>query len=293
MNPQFAGRITIGRRIVEASGKMALGYFRSAGLSVANKSPGDLVTEADLAIERTARQSIASAFPDDRFIGEEFGGEASPDGFTWLIDPVDGTVNFARGLGYFCVSLALLFEGRPVAAWILDPALDELFWADPEGGAFLGDQPIRCAREADLNEVVIGLGFSSRHDRELFGLVPASLVAAGAEFRRLGAGALCLAHVAAGRLDAYVEPHMNPWDAIGGLYIAKCSGAQCLDYLAAGGLEHGATVFAASPAIAERLLTLLPAPFSGTPPHRENEKRSAGEVATEVASPTPTSETTT
>ena len=280
MNPQIEQRMIIGRQIVEAGGQMALGYFRSAGLSVANKSPGDLVTEADLVIERTARDTVAAHFPEDRFIGEEFGGEASQQGFTWLIDPVDGTVNFARGIAYFCVSLALLFEGQPVAAWILDPTLNELFWADPEGGAFLGDRPIRCATQADLGEVVVGLGFSTRHARDLFGDVPNRVVEAGAEFRRLGAGALCLAHVAAGRLDAYVEPHMNPWDAIGGLYIAKCAGARCLDYLAAGGLDHGAPVFAASPAIAERLLDLLPAPFSGTPPHLDNAKRSAGEVAT-------------
>jgi myo-inositol-1(or 4)-monophosphatase len=96
----------------------------------------------------------------------------------------------------------------------------------------------------------------------------------------LGAGALCLAHVAAGRLDAYVEPHMNPWDAVGGLYIAACAGAVTLDYLAAGGLRNGAPVFAASPSIATELLGLLPEPFSGTPLHRENDLRSAGEAAT-------------
>jgi len=223
------------------------------------------VTEADFAIERMVRSSIGSAFPDDLFIGEEFGGESSATGFTWLIDPVDGTVNFARGIGYFCVSLALLEAGRPVAAWILDPAQDELFWAGPDGRAYLGTRPIRCASQNALGETVIALGFSGRHDQNLASTVVGGLLSAGAEFRRLGAGALCLAHVAAGRLDAYLEPHMSPWDAIGGLYVAACAGATTQDYFAAGGLAHGAPVFAAAPVIAERLLDLLPAPFSGTP----------------------------
>jgi myo-inositol-1(or 4)-monophosphatase len=258
-------RIAAGRAIVEDAGRAALAYFRDPGLSIESKGPGDLVTEADFAIERAVRTAVTAAFPDDRFVGEELGGAASHEGYTWLIDPIDGTVNFARRLGYFCISLALLQAGRPVAAWILDPALDELFWANADGKAFLGDKPIRCAEHGEFADVVVGLGFSTRHDKSLFTAVTHNVVAAGAEFRRLGAGALCLAHVAAGRLDAYAEPHMNPWDAVGGLYIAACAGAVTLDYFAAGGLERGAPAFAASPAIARKLLDLLPAPFSGTP----------------------------
>jgi myo-inositol-1(or 4)-monophosphatase len=280
MSHMLQARVAVGRAIVEEAGRSALVYFNATELSIESKGPGDLVTEADFAIERAARAAITSEFPDDQFIGEEFGGEASPDGFTWLIDPVDGTVNFARHLGYFCVSLALLEAGEPVAAWVFDPALDELFWAGPDGQAYLADRPIYCAAQPDFSETVIGLGFSPRHDKSIAAIVTGSILAAGGEFRRLGAGALCLAHVAAGRLDAYAEPHMNPWDAVGGLYIARCAGAVTLDYLAAGGLEHGAPAFAAAPPIAAKLLGLLPAPFSGTPLHRENELRSAGEAAT-------------
>lgn len=272
-------RITAGRKIAEEAGKIALGYFRAAQLATDSKGPGDVVTEADFAIERMVRDTITTAFPEDRFIGEEFGGEPSSDGFTWLIDPVDGTVNFARHISYFCVSLALLQAGRTIAAWILDPVLNELFWAGPDGVAHVGDSEIRCASDPDFTSAVIGLGFSTRHEQDLYAAITGNIVRAGGEYRRLGAGALCLAHVAAGRLDAYVEPHMNPWDAVGGLYIAACAGASTLDYLAADGLRHGAPVFAASPAIAATLLGLLPAPFSGTPLHRENDLRSAGEAA--------------
>lgn len=280
MSPMLQSRVAAGRVIVEHAGRTALGYFRAKNLEVESKGPGDLVTEADFAIERAALAAIAAEFPEDCVIGEEFGGKASLDGFTWLIDPVDGTVNFARHIGYFCVSLALLDAGKTVAAWVFDPSLDELFWAGPDGRAFVGETPLRCARPSSLTEAVIGLGFSGRHDLRIAATTIGGLMSAGAEFRRLGAGALCLAHVAAGRLDAYLEAHMNPWDAIGGLYIAGCAGAVTLDYFAAGGLAHGAPVFAAAPNIAEELLGLLPAPFSGTPLHRENDLRSAGEAAT-------------
>jgi myo-inositol-1(or 4)-monophosphatase len=269
MNDMTDARIALGRALVEQAGAAALRYFHSAKLEVEGKGPGDVVTEADFAIERMVRAAVTADFPEDRFIGEEFGGDASEDAFTWLLDPIDGTVNFARHIGYFCVSLALLRAGRPITAWILDPVLDEIFWADPDGRAFLGDQPMSCVKQIDMASAVIALGFSPRHDRTLHGAITANIIAAGAEYRRLGAGALCLAHVAVGRLDAYVEPHMNPWDAIGGLYIAACAGAVTLDYFEAGGLQHGAPVFAASPAIGSALIGLLPAPFSGTPLHRE------------------------
>ncbi|KAA0691991.1 inositol monophosphatase [Neorhizobium sp. P12A] len=280
MNEMTQPRMLLGRNVVERASAMALDYYSAARLAVEDKGPGDVVTEADFAIERAAREAVVTAFPEDRFVGEEFGGDATDEGFSWLIDPIDGTVNFARRIGYFCVSLALLQDGRPIAAWIYDPASKELFWAGPDGCALLGEEPLRCATEANFASTIIGLGFSTRHDKALHATVTANIIAAGADYRRLGAGALCLAHVAAGRLDAYVEPHMNPWDAVGGLYIAACAGAVTLDYLAAGGLRNGAPVFAASPSIATQLLGLLPEPFSGTPLHRENDLRSAGEAAT-------------
>lgn len=265
MNLPLEGRLALGRHIVQEAGRHALAAFNDPELRIESKGTGDLVSDADFAIERLIRDAVLAAFPDDRFIGEEFGGEAAARGFTWLIDPIDGTVNFARRLGYFCVSIALLSDLRPVAAWILDPVLGELFRADPDRHAWLGDTPITCSSQPDFREAVIGLGFSPRHDSALGGVIVGRLFEAGAENRRLGAGALCLAHVAAGRLDAYCEPHMNPWDAVGGLYIAACAGATTNDYLGAGGLERGAPVYAAAPTISHRLLALLPAPFSAAP----------------------------
>ncbi|HEV2516425.1 MAG TPA: inositol monophosphatase [Devosia sp.] len=272
-------RLVVAGGLVAAAGELARRAHADDGLEITSKGPGDLVSETDFAIERMMRDAIGAEFPDDGIIGEEFGGAHRVSGFTWLIDPIDGTVNFARRLGYFCISLALLEDGRPVAAFILDPLRNELFHAGPDRVARLNGKPIRCAMEADFGEAVIGLGFSTRHDPALNGQIVDGLTKAGTEHRRLGAGALCLAHVAAGRLNAYVEPHMNPWDAVGGLYLAACSGAVTGNYIAVGGLTHGAPVYAAAPPISPSLLAVLPALISGTPLHRENEPRSAGEVA--------------
>ena len=275
----LAARLALGHRLIAEAGEIVTKAYAGADLGATSKGPGDLVTATDFAVEGMLREAFAAAFPDDAIFGEELGGLPAATGFTWLVDPVDGTVNFARRLGYFCISLALLRDRLPVAAWILDPLHEELFYAGPDRVAELNGERIACAPTARMEDAVIGLGFSRRHDPRLHGEMANAIVGAGAEHRRLGAGALCLAHVAAGRLEAYLEPHMNPWDAVGGLYLAACAGAVTGDYIGMDGLSHGAPVYAAAPALSNQLLAALPAPFSGTPLHRENEPRSAGEVA--------------
>lgn len=270
MNKSISARAALGSRLAREAGSLALAAFRNPHLGVESKGPGDVVSEADFAVETMIRSAVLDAFPQDGVVGEEFGGAFATDGFTWLIDPIDGTVNFTRKLSYFCVSIALLQDGNPIAAWIFDPVLDELFRADAEGNAFLNDEPMRCASTPAFADAVVGLGFSPRHENELGGIIVGRLFEAGAENRRLGAGALSLAHVAAGRLDAYAEPHMNAWDAVGGLYIASCAGAVVIDYVSAGGLLHGAPAYAAAPTISARLFDLLPAPFSGARLNQRN-----------------------
>lgn len=268
-------RVALAHELVAEGGAMIRAALAAPYLAVTSKGPGDVVTETDFAVERLLRARIAEAFPDDAVIGEELGGAPAATGCTWLIDPVDGTVNFSRRLNYFCISLALLEDGEPVAALILDPQVNELFSAGPDRIARLNGTPVTAAPVSELVDTVAGLGFSIRHGQHLQAEIVGALTAAGAEHRRLGAGALCLAHVAAGRLDAYLEPHMNPWDAVGGLYLARCAGAVTGVYA---DLVNGGAVYAAAPAISPKLLALLPEPFSGTPLHRENEPRSAGEL---------------
>lgn len=283
----LSDRVALAHDLVATAGEMIRAALAAPDLAVSSKGPGDVVTETDFAVERLLRARIAAAFPDDAVIGEELGGSPAATGCTWLIDPVDGTVNFARRLNYFCISLALLENGEPVAALVLDPQSNELFAAGPDRIARLNGKPVTASTVSELAETVAGLGFSTRHRQTLQAEMVGALTAAGAEHRRLGAGALCLAHVAAGRLDAYLEPHMNPWDAVGGLYLARCAGAVTGVYA---DLVNGGAVYAAAPAISPKLLALLPEPFSGTPLHRENEQRSAGELRAD-RKPLPNQET--
>lgn len=257
-------RLRAGGEIVQKAGKLALDAFHESGVIWREKGPGDVVTQVDLDIEAMIRARLAQEFSHDAIVGEEGGGVVLFEGHTWLIDPIDGTVNFARKIGYFCISLALLRAGQPVAAWIYDPVLDELFCADADRKATLNGRLIRVSTVDDPKNAVIGLGFSRRHHPDLAFKVIEALTMIGAEHRRFGAGALCLAHVAAGRLEAYAEPHMNNWDAVGGLYIASCAGATTLDYIGLGGLLQGAVSFAATPSIAGQLLGGLPSPFQAT-----------------------------
>lgn len=283
-------RLALADRLVRAAGDIARRVLDAPRMSISAKGAGDVVSEADLAIEGMVRREVAQHFPEDALIGEEGGGSGARNGFTWLVDPIDGTVNYTRRLGYFCVSLCLLEDGRPIAAWILDPVQAELFHAGPDRAMQVNGNPVGCSEQSDIREAVFGLGFSPRHAPERVEQIVAAVRRSGAEHRRLGAGALCLAHVAAGRLEGYLEPHMNPWDAVGGLYLAACAGALVGPYLERGGLSDGAPVIALAPAVANTLLAQLPAPFSGTPLSSGNEPRSAGELR-RGRKPSPNAET--
>ncbi len=267
MMQAYDRRLALGRAMALDAASFARSRFRDPTLEILEKAPNDIVTEVDTAIETDLRRRIKDAFPGDAVFGEELGldsrGSSVETGWIWLIDPIDGTANFATGLAYYCVSLALISEGQPRAAWICDPEADELF-AATDGKAFDGaDCELVVTGRQNLSGAVVGLGFSERHPSSLNGSVVSEMVSAGIEYRRLGSGALSLAHVAAGRLDGYFEPHMNPWDAVGGLYIAACAGAKTLDYVGQDGLRRGAPAFAATAAIAEPLLNLMPPQFEG------------------------------
>lgn len=277
----LAERIALGHRLAVLARDEIADAVRAGVSRPRAKAADDLVTDTDLRVEEMLRRAIGAAFPRDGVLGEEGGGTIPPDGgFGWLIDPIDGTVNFARRLGYVCTSIALARGPEVVAAWIADPHSGEVFHAGPEGPL-----EVRPDRGAPVlppgTRRVVGIGLSGRHDPELATLVVAALTAEDIEIRRLGAGALCLAHVAAGRLDGYIEPHMNLWDGAGGLHLARVGGAVTLPYPLAG---DGGVVFAVARDLAPRLLDRLPSPFSGPP--RAGTTRPAGRPRTQCGPPT-------
>jgi myo-inositol-1(or 4)-monophosphatase len=200
---------------------------------------------------------LARAFPADGFLGEERGARNPDADAIWVIDPIDGTHNFLTGIPFWCVSLGLAVRGRLVLGVIYKPLADELFAARSGGGAFLNGQPIGVTGETELTRARICVGFSYRRSISEHTRALDALLAAGCEYLRLGSGALGLAYTAAGRFDGYWESHMNSWDAAAGLVLVREAGGWANDFLADDGLTRGNVTFAATPALAGRLRSLV------------------------------------
>jgi fructose-1,6-bisphosphatase/inositol monophosphatase family enzyme len=197
---------------------------RHGQLDVDAKSTStDLVTEVDRATERWLVGQLAARRPRDAVLGEEGGGREGSSGVRWVLDTIDGTVNFVLGLPMYAVSVAAEVAGRIVAGAVANPASGETFHARLGGGAFLGGARLSGPRAVPLAQAVVGTGFgydAARRARQ--GAVVAQLLPRVADVRRLGAAALDLCFLAAGRLDAYFEAGLNAWDfAAGGLIAVE------------------------------------------------------------------------
>jgi myo-inositol-1(or 4)-monophosphatase len=237
------------RELVLSAGRLALAGFngRPAG-SYRMKGPQDFLTETDAAVERHVRSAIAAAFPRDGFFGEETGGAPATD--TWVVDPIDGTANFARGIPHFCISIAFVRDGVTEIGATFNPALDELYFARRGRGATRNGTPIRVASTSDFTAACIELGWSTREPTTRYLAAMTEVFARGANVRRGASGALALAYVADGRSDAYAELHMNAWDALAGLLLVKEAGGRVGPYLQRHGIAAGGPVIAAAPGIA-------------------------------------------
>ncbi len=208
---------------------------RGEGVSVAasKSSKEDIVTFADRETEALIRRRIKEARPDDGFFGEESGAERGTSGLTWVVDPIDGTVNFFYGIPQYAVSIAVV-EGEPdpahwtaLAGVVLNPATGELFTATAGGGASLNGDPIRVNTQVPLDQALVGTGFAYRAEvRTAHARIVAGLVGQVRDIRRMGSAALDLCAVACGRLDAYFERELSPWDHAAGALIAREAGAR-------------------------------------------------------------------
>jgi myo-inositol-1(or 4)-monophosphatase len=215
-----------------------------------------VVTEVDRASEKWLVDELARLRPDDAVLGEEGADRAGGSGVRWVVDPIDGTVNFLYGLRPYAVSVAAERDGVVVAGCVHDPTSGETFTAVLGGGAALDGAPIGGSWLAPgLDTALVATGFA--YDAGLRaeqGMVLAALLPRVGNVRRLGSAALDLCYVAAGRLDGYFEHGLKPWDRAAGLLVATEAGA------VVGGLRGrppGALTVAASPAVAAELTTLL------------------------------------
>jgi myo-inositol-1(or 4)-monophosphatase len=195
-------------------------------LGVSSKSTTtDLVTEADRGAERWLVEQIAARRPADAIVGEEGAASDGSSGVRWILDPLDGTVNYVLGIPHYAVSVAAELDGRVVAGAVCSVVSGEVFRARLGGGAYLGDSALPGPREVSLSQAVVGTGFAydaSRRERQ--GQVVARLLPRVANLRRFGSASLELCAVAAGRLDAYFEAGLHNWDYAAGVLIATEAG---------------------------------------------------------------------
>jgi myo-inositol-1(or 4)-monophosphatase len=242
-----------------ASGAMLRERFeRGAERTLATKTtPTDLVSEADLASERAIRALLAQRRPDDGFLGEESGeGEPGASGLRWVVDPLDGTVNFLFAIPQWCVSVAVEDAGGALAGAIFDPLREELFCARRDGAAELDGRPLTGSRCEDLATAMVATGFAyDAAVRAQQAEVVEQVLPRVRDIRRFGSAALDLAWTAAGRYDAFYERTVKPWDIAAGRLMCERAGLAVHELPARPGLPWG--VLAASPGLDQALLELV------------------------------------
>jgi myo-inositol-1(or 4)-monophosphatase len=252
-------RLALARDLADRAGALQRERYET-GLAIETKSATiDLVTEVDRACERLIVDGIRSACPDDAVLAEEGHGDDRAHRFRWIVDPLDGTTNFAHGFPRFCVSIGIEDAGRRAIGVVYDPLLDERFEALRGAGAWLGGRRLGVSRETQLGRALVATGFaydvhqSDDDNLESFG----NVVKQARGIRRDGSAALDLCYVAAGRLDAYWEAKLHPWDVAAGYLIVEEAGGRLSDYAGAPPDASGREVVASNGGVHDALLALL------------------------------------
>ena len=250
-------RLDAAKAIARDAGALALASFRNiSALDIQSKGVQDMVSNADLEVETFVRTQIAAQFPEDGIVGEEHGNVASKSGWTWVIDPIDGTANFVAGIPQWCVILACVQDDETKVGVIFEPSHDEMFWTTSGKGAYVNDTKLSVARTTGLDNGSVGVGMNGRTATHMASDLIVELSKRGGLFFRNASGGLMLSYVAAGRLIGYTEAHMNAWDCLAGqLLVAEAGGkieAQSADAM----LANGGRVIAGSPDIFDELLAV-------------------------------------
>ena len=249
----------VAKQLARAAGDMALAG-RKAGLhNVQTKSTGtDMVTEFDRASETMIFDGLRTLRPLDSVVGEEGAAHAGSSEITWYIDPIDGTTNFLYALPNWAVSIGAADSSGPLAGVVYIPALDEMFTATRGGGAFLNNQPIQCNDIDDVSQALVCTGFSySANARTIQAGRVSRMIHDIRDIRRFGAASIDLCFVACGRLDAYFEENLFPWDIAAGELIAREAGCISGDF--SGGPVRPAELLVSPPRIFEPLAALITA----------------------------------
>lgn len=243
--------------IIEKAGQILLGYFHKK-LTFTQKDQAGFVTEADLASEQYLINELGALLPQASFFAEESGKKGDGD-YRWVIDPLDGTTNFAHGLPYFCISVALTYKDRPILGAIYNPLLNDFFYAERGGGATLNGGQIRVRPQDELARTVLAVGFPYSKNKQFMELLEGvqRVLPETYAMRYFGAVALDLAYVAAGRLDGAFFEGLGWWDVAAGMILIEESGGVVSDFAGRRVGPDYISFVAANGAMHEKLLPLL------------------------------------
>ena len=202
--------------MIKAAEKASRALIRDFGeiekLQVSKKGPSDFVTNSDLKAEKIIIEELKKARPNYSIISEENGTENNKDrSNTWIIDPIDGTINFLHGVPHFAISIALKSNEEIVSGLIFDPIKNEMFFAEKENGAFFNNHRMKVSKKNELNDCLFVTGGKIKHELDL-------------SYRKSGSAALDMAYVAAGRYDGYFQHDLNLWDIAAGIVLVKEAG---------------------------------------------------------------------
>ena len=217
--------------VIREAGKLARGFFDNRNdLVVKLKGVQDFVSQADAETEDLIASRLLATFPHDGILGEERGRRGGDTEALWVIDPIDGTANFVRGLPYWCVAIALVVRDQIELGLIFDPIGNKLYTARRGHGAFCNGKPIGVTAISRMDQACIGLGLGHGEAGPPHAALIEQLLRAHCQYRRLGSGLMLLALVAEGALDGFFEARMKPWDALAGLLLVREAGGMTNHY---------------------------------------------------------------
>jgi myo-inositol-1(or 4)-monophosphatase len=256
MHPMLNIAVRAARRAASIINRASLG---GEALEVRSKHVNDFVTQVDKAAEEAIMDVVRKAYPEHGFLAEESGSSGGETEYRWIIDPLDGTTNFIHGFPQYCVSIAVEQRGALTHAVVYDPTRNELFTASKGRGAFLNDRRVRVSKCVRLQDALVGTGFPFKEVSrlDLYTRQLKKFMQTSAGVRRAGAAALDLAYVACGRLDAFWELGLSPWDMAAGALLIQEAGGLVADIKGESGFLESGDIAAATPKIFPTLIEAL------------------------------------
>lgn len=240
------------------AGSVLIELFQDKSKKYEMKNNLDILAEADLKSEKIIIEHIKKSFPDHSILSEEKGEEKGSSDFRWIIDPVDGTINFSRGIEEFCISIAVERDKKLILGLIYNPLQSKFYVAEKDKGAFLNEQKIHVSKEKEIINTILATDNSSNIDARIKNYdILAKICTQVRHIRIFGSGALHLARIAAGEIDAYYKTKLNYWDYGAGVLIVKEAGGKITDFSGNMISESSKDIVASNGVVHDQVLKLL------------------------------------